>query len=47
MVVLSTNGIERPKGNYGGVPESATVTEFVGNGKVERGKPHKRETQIW
>jgi len=41
------NGGGRPKGNYGSTPESATVTKFVGNGKVERGKPHKRETQIW
>lgn len=26
--------------------KSATVTKFYGNVKVERGKPHKRETQI-
>ena len=40
------DGGVRPKGNYGGAPESATVTKFMGNHKVERGKPHKRETQI-
>ena len=41
------DGRVRPKGNYGGALESATVTKFIGNYKVERGKPHKRETQIW
>ena len=41
------DGRVRPKGNYGGALESATVTKFHGNMKVERGKPHKRETQIW
>ena len=40
------DGRVRPKGNYGGALESATVTKFMGNHKVERGKPHKRETQI-
>lgn len=32
---------------YGLIPESATVTKRSRNIAVERGKPHKRETQIW
>ena len=36
---------EKPKSyRYGFIPESATVTKFNRNIKVERGKPLKRET---
>ena len=41
------DGEGSPKGNHGENSESATVTKLYENIKVERGKPHKRETQIW
>ena len=46
MVVLSTNGIEGPKGNYGLLDWKCQSDEVLRNKKVERGKPRKRETQI-
>ena len=46
MVVLSTNGFER---TLKGISKykSAKVTKKRETLEVERGKPRKRETQIW
>ena len=46
MVVLSTNGFER---TLNGISKckSAKVTKKRETLEVERGKPRKRETQIW
>lgn len=36
-----------PKGNYGDSYKSVKETSLSEKIKVERDKPHKRETQIW